>query len=204
MPQHQSASLYKLETPRFKRKRSTTSSVLETTILGVRSSKPAVGYAHVGPAKMSLGTPKQINGIMMEYRLIRGRGIISQCHGPCTLAYSIPVASVRRVFMHGPAVPICSQSRSSCLRYNAVYKCRYINYLNCAKQCPPREIVGPARLFGSMWTARCSQVPVLHTARTLSIPASTPAPMIPPSRASRRNTLFPPSCGPARMTSRSI
>lgn len=38
----------------------------------------------------------------------------------------------------------------------------------------------------------------------LSMPAKTPAPMMPPSLASLRNTLFPPSCGPAFMTSRSI
>lgn len=43
-----------------------------------------------------------------------------------------------------------------------------------------------------------------HAIRALSIPARTPAPMIPPSRASRRKTLFPPSCGPALMTKRSM
>jgi hypothetical protein len=50
----------------------------------------------------------------------------------------------------------------------------------------------------------CETSAASHPRRTLSIPASTPAPMTPPSRASRRKTLFPPSCGPARITRRSM
>ncbi len=46
--------------------------------------------------------------------------------------------------------------------------------------------------------------PCTEVTRAVSIPASTPAPIMPPSRASRKNTLFPPSCGPARITRRSI
>jgi hypothetical protein len=46
--------------------------------------------------------------------------------------------------------------------------------------------------------------PCTGATRAVSMPAKTPAPMIPPSPASLKNTLFPPSCGPARITIRSM
>jgi len=55
-----------------------------------------------------------------------------------------------------------------------------------------------------IWTPQMQVQPCTGATRAVSMPARTPAPIMPPSRASLRNTLFPPSWGPALITRRSM